>query len=251
MNSATSSLLEKLNKINDENAIAVFVPSASKEIKFKTLNIKQQKNLIKTAMDGAAAGATLNQQLNDIIITNSSEKIDFKVYDRYAIIIALRIATIGEIINSDKEEINLSKVLKQNIKKYKQKVFDHTSEIDYHKIKVSLELPALEKDSKINDKFIKFAKMRENNENYGDAIGNLYVYEIVKFIKSIQIKGETDIYNFDSLNIKDCFDIVENLPVGLNTKIIEYIESVREIENSFLETENGNVEINAAFFSKA
>ncbi|MGA1048474.1 MAG: hypothetical protein ACO3UU_10705 [Minisyncoccia bacterium] len=62
---------------------------------------------------------------------------------------------------------------------------------------------------------------------------------------------EDDIYNFETISIKDCIAIVESLPVALNTNIISYIESIREIENSFLETEIGQLEINAAFFTKA
>ena len=65
-----STLLDKLSKINNENTISIFVPSVGKDVKFKSLNIKQQKDLIKTAMDGAASGATLNQELNSIIIDN-------------------------------------------------------------------------------------------------------------------------------------------------------------------------------------
>jgi hypothetical protein len=227
------------------------VPSIGKEASFKLLNIKQQKDLIKTAMDGAAAGATLNQVLNEIIVTNSIEKIDFKIYDRYAIIIALRAAIIGDAFNHKGKEIKLSEIHKQNIKNYKQKVFKEKESISYHTINTSLELPTIEKDSKINEKFIKFAKNKENSDNYGDAIGNLYIYEIIKFIKSIQIDGEDTVYDFDTISIKDCAAIVESLPVGLNTKIIEYIESIRDVENGFIETENGQIEINAAFFTKA
>jgi hypothetical protein len=242
-----SSLLEKLSKISNENTISIFVPSANRDIKFKALNIKQQKDLIKTALDGAAAGATLNQALNDIIISNSTEQIDFKVYDRYAIIMALRSASIGDGF----KEIKLSKILKQCIKNYKEKKFEENKLIEYHSIKAQLELPTISRDSKINERFIKFATSRDNSENYGEAVGNLYVYEIIKFIKSIQIDGEEGIYEFSNISVKDCIAIVESLPASLNTKIIEYIESIRAIENGFIETENGQIEINAAFFTKA
>lgn len=246
-----SSLLDKLNKINSDNAVNVFVPSINKEIKFRPLNIKQQKDLIKTAMDGAAAGATLNQVLNDIILSNATEQVEFKVYDRYAIILALRSAVIGDDYIHNENAIKLTKVLKQNIKEYKQRAFDETREIGYHTILTSLELPSIAKDVRVNERFVKNIKTRENSDNYGEAIGNLYVYEIIKFIKSIQIEGEDDIYDFESISLKDCVTIVESLPAGLNTKIIEYIESIREVENSFLETENGMIEISAAFFTKA
>lgn len=246
-----STLLEKLSKINSENTIGVFVPSLNREVKFTSLNIRQQKDLIKTAMDGAAAGATLNQIFNEIILSNSTEQIDFKVYDRYAIMIALRLSDIGDNFTFKGEDIKLSKTLKQNIKEYKAKVFKEQEEIVYHTIKASLQLPTIVKDSKINERFIKFAKSKDNSENYSEAIGNLYVYEIVKFIKSIQIEGDEGVYDFDSLAIKDCVAIVESLPANLNTKIIEYIEGIRNIENGFLETENGPIEISAAFFTKA
>jgi hypothetical protein len=246
-----SALLDRLSKINNENTISIFVPSVKRDINFKSLNIKQQKDLIKTAMDGAAAGATLSQELNNIIISNSTEDIDFKVYDRYAVIVGLRAAVIGDKFKQDELILDLSKTLKQSIKKYKQKTFSDTESIEYHTIKVELELPSIKKDSKINEKFIKFAKSNNNSENYGEAIGNLYVYEIIKFIKSIQIQGEDDICNFDTISTKDCIAIVESLPATLNTDIINYIESIRDIENVFLETENGQLEINAAFFTKA
>jgi hypothetical protein len=244
-------LLDKLNKINNDNAISIFVPSVNKEIKFKPLNIKQQKDLIKTAMDGAAAGATLNQTLNDIIVTNALEQITFKVYDRYAIIIALRSAIIGDVYMHGDGEVKLSTILKQNIKDFKQKTFVESAKIDYHTIIASIELPSIAKDIKINERFIKNVKIKENSDNYGEAIGNLYVYEIVKFIKSLQIEGDDEIYDFENLSLKDCVAIVESLPAGLNTKIIEFIEGIREIENGFLQTENGMVEISAAFFTKA
>jgi hypothetical protein len=246
-----STLLEKLSKISNENTISVFVPSANRDIKFKALNIKQQKDLIKTALDGAAAGATLNQVLNDIIISNSTEQFEFKVYDRYAIIMALRSASIGDSFIHKSEDVKLSKILKQCIKTYKQKKFEESVLIDYHIIKAQLELPTISRDSKINERFIKFAKSRDNSENYGEAVGNLYVYEIIKFIKSIQIEGEEEVYEFENISVKDCAAVVESLPASLNTKIIEYIESVRAIENGFIETENGQLEISAAFFTKA
>ncbi|MGA1048475.1 MAG: hypothetical protein ACO3UU_10710 [Minisyncoccia bacterium] len=140
-----STLLDKLSKINNENTISIFVPSVGKDVKFKSLNIKQQKDLIKTAMDGAASGATLNQELNNIIVSNSTEDIDFKIYDRYAIIVGLRAAVIGEEYKQKDQSINLLKELKQNIKKYKQRAISEPEAIQYHTIKVDLELPSIDK----------------------------------------------------------------------------------------------------------
>lgn len=249
--SQASSLIEKLAKINDENTIDVFVPSLNKSIKFKSLNIKQQKELIKTSMDGAASGATLNQTFNNIIIDNSTEQVDFKIYDKYAIIIALRAAIIGPEYSVKDRPVNLIDELKNNIKRFKALKFENGCALKYHTIGVDLELPNLKKDLEINDKFIKTSKDL-NDSNFSDAIGKLYIYEIIKFINYIKLDGEeSEEYVFNNISIKDKISIVESLPVALNTQIIEYIESIRDIENLFLSAGDDKIEINAAFFTKA
>jgi hypothetical protein len=53
------------------------------------------------------------------------------------------------------------------------------------------------------------------------------------------------------MSILDCVKIVESLPISTNKKIIDYIESIRDIENLYLETSSGDIEIDASFFSVA
>jgi hypothetical protein len=103
--SISSDLLDKLNKINEESSVQIFVPSIGREVKFKPLNIKQQKDLIKTSMDGAISGASLSQVINNIILNNTEEQIDFKVYDRYAIAMGLRSCTIKDSYRHINKEI--------------------------------------------------------------------------------------------------------------------------------------------------
>lgn len=246
--SISSDLLDKLNKINEESSVQIFVPSVGREAKFKPLNIKQQKDLIKTSMDGAISGASLSQVINNIILTNTEEQINFKVYDRYAIAMGLRSCTKDSYRHKNKE-IKLSKVIETGIKKFQKHTLKDTLDIDFHNIKITLQIPSLHRDIQVNEEFIKDIKNRSQEVNYGDILGDLYIYEIVKFIKNISI--EDDICELDNLSVKDCIHIVENLPVALNSQIIEYIQSTREMENIFITLENGIIEINTTFFTRA
>jgi hypothetical protein len=245
-----SDIINKLNKINEENSVEIFVPSVGRKVKFKPLNIKQQKDLIKTTMDGAAAGASLSQVLGSIIITNTEEDISFKIYDKYAIIVGLRSSTICDTYNHLNNNIKISKALEKNIKKFQQKDLEKECIIDSNTIKIILEVPSIERDMQINEQFIGGVKRLPKNTDYGSILGELYVYEIIKFVKSLQIDG-SDNYIFESLGLKDCVSVVESLPVSINSQIIEYIQKVREIENIFIEIENGLMEINTSFFTSA
>jgi hypothetical protein len=243
-------IISKLNKINEENSVEVFVPSIGRKAKFKPLNIKQQKDLIKTTMDGAASGASFSQVLGSIIITNAEEDIPFKIYDRYAIIVGLRGRTISDTYNYLNKDIKISKVLEKNIKKFQQKPIEGEHTIEYDTLKIVLEIPSIERDMQVNEQFISNTKHQPKNTDYGSILGELYIYEIIKFIKSLQIDSG-DNYLFESLSLKDCISIVESLPVGANSQIIEYIQKVREMENIFIELENGLMGINTSFFTRA
>jgi hypothetical protein len=247
--SISSDLLNKLNKINEESSVRVFVPSIGREAKFKPLNIKQQKDLIKTSMDGAISGASLSQVINNIIISNAEEQINFKVYDRYAIAVGLRSCAIKDLYNYKGKEIKLSKVVEKGIKSFRQYSLKDTQNIDFHNIKITLEIPSLQRDIQVNGEFISNVKNQSQGVDYGDILGNLYIYEIIKFIKNVSIEDNN--CDFNNISVKDCLSIVENLPVSLNAQIIEFIQATREVENIFIALENGIIEINATFFTRA
>jgi hypothetical protein len=242
-------LLDALHKINKENSVDIFVPSLNKKVKFKPLNIKQQKDLIKTTLAGATSTALFSQVLNNIIISNAEELNTFKIYDRYAIALGLRAYTINDTYKYKNESVNLIKFIDKSIKKFQQCNISNTQELNYHTIKISLKIPTLDRDILVTEKFINDNKYIKHT-NYSDIIGDLYIYEVVKFIESIQV-GEGDTFNFADLPIENCVAIVENLPVNLNTQIIDYIQTVRSAENIFVELENGSIEINTSFFTRA
>ena len=63
---SVGNILNKLKEINNSNLVSVYVPSAQKQMSFTPLSVKQQKDLIKSGLDGALAGVTISNIINDI-----------------------------------------------------------------------------------------------------------------------------------------------------------------------------------------
>ena len=83
MSKNVSSFLTKLDKLNDKT-IDVFVPSLNKKVPTKPLNLKQQKDLISSILDGIRGTLDFSKTLNKII-TDNTGLTDLKVYDKLLI----------------------------------------------------------------------------------------------------------------------------------------------------------------------
>ena len=93
MSKNVASFLTKLDKLN-ENTIDVFVPSLKKKVSTKPLNLKQQKDLISSVLDGLKGTLDFSRTLNKIIIQNSGIN-DLKIYDKIPFIVTMRKNALG------------------------------------------------------------------------------------------------------------------------------------------------------------
>jgi len=243
-------ILSKLNEINNANLVSVYVPSAAKEVSFKPISVKQQRDLIKSGLDGTLSGITISNIINQIILDNSVEDLEFLVTDKYPIILALRRQSFGSVVNlkqEDKEQIfDLDVILSDKL------IYDYPTEVQIPlggtSLKAYLKIVSLANDIKINN--IQLEKTRKNkNEEISDTVGSLFVYEIVKFVSKIEIE-EDNIVDMSNIPIKDRLTIIENLPATLNNEILNYIQKFRKHESEYI-TINGEVlSIDARLFSK-
>ena len=244
------SILSKLRNVNSSNLISVYIPSAGKEMTFTPLSVKQQKDLIKSSMDGNLAGITFSNIINQIVLDNSTEKYKFLVTDRYPILISLRKQSFGgEFTLKDEEKstvFDLDVILKRQLKFSEpnsvQILLDKTS------LKVNVDIISIEDDIKINNFQIEKLKKTKDNEDISETVGSLFVYEILKFVSKLSIDDEeVDLVN---MPIKDRVSVIESLPVTLNNEVLSYIQSLRGEENEYI-TINGQVlPLDPRFFSK-
>jgi hypothetical protein len=244
-----SSILSKLNDLNNSNLISVYVPSAKKEMQFKPLSVKQQKDLIKSGLDGALAGITISNIIGEIILDNSVDKYDFLVTDKLPILLALRKQSFDNIFTlkeGDEEiEFNLDDILKNEL----NYSFDTQVEIKLANSEVvaHVDVIKIQDDIKINQ--YQLEKLRKNkDEAISETVGSMFIYEIIKFVTKILIGNDT--LDLTTLSIKDRLTVIESVPVTLNNSILEYIQQFRKEEAEYVTIDGKVLPIDARLFAK-
>lgn len=251
-------LLQKLQELG-QKTIDVYVPSQKKLVKFKPLNIKQQKDVIKASLDKNIPGVSFNQVLNSIISTNLIDQ-NFQplVSDRPSIAIALRKDIFGTKIknaiktadlNDESGEFDIENIVNLN----------HPLDLPPNKtinvgtLSVGIKIPTLSDDNKVNKEIQKNLSHLVDKENtLKEVIGELFVYEIAKFVDFIEVAGVERV-NFQDLTVPSQIKLLENLTADVNKQIMDYIEEVRVFEKKYLSFTQNNTEyiinLDAAFFN--
>jgi hypothetical protein len=244
-----NSVISKLQKLNNSNLVKVYVPSAKKVMEFTQLSVKQQKELIKTGLDGAISGVTISNIMSQIILDNSVETYDFLTVDKFPIILALRRVSFGETVkvkDDDKETtFNLGDILDNNLKF--EDDFVKTLSFKDEELEISLSVPSLKLDIKANDQQISTFKKNKDAE-ISDTVGSLFIFEIAKFVNKVKVGGEE--MDLTSLQFKDRVSVIESIPAYLSNKILDYIQGFRKTEMDYV-TVNGDVlPVDARLFAK-
>ena len=244
MSSNAKSFLSKLKDLNDSNTVTVKVPSTGKKAEFKLASVSQQKALIRTAFDGLDGVINRTKATNSIIIDNAVEAAEYLIIDKPAILVALRKESIGSTIKINDKEYDLN-VLPE-IKKSDVKL---TDSIEHDGITVNLKVPTLAVDSEVTDKLAKeFAKIQDPEEKIKQSVDIVVAFESAKYVDTITV-GEDEIA-FADISVKERRDIINNLPLAINNKIVEYIASIKDVLDKALTVdEEVVIDFDASFLS--
>jgi len=224
MDDNVKNFLDKIQEIK-EKKIKVEVLSTGKEIDSTPLSFKQQKDLISTIADGTIGTLRFQKIINQIIIDNTGDSL-LRVTDKLPIILKLRSESIGKDVKIGDEKVDLDKIIAKILKSKKIK----QSETISGDIKVNLEVPLLTQENAIIQATIDAIK--KDGDDMGKNIGSAYTYEIVKYIREIEFDGGSII--FIDIPIKDRVKIVDNLPISINQKVIDFIQNINKIEKEWL-----------------
>jgi len=251
MSTNINDILKQLDSLNESTGIDVYIPSLKKTIKFKNLNLKQQKDLLKSSVDETLTKLSFIVNFFNIIHDNVIDKIDVDslyAFDRSAIAIALRANGLNsEYVNGD-TTINLHDVIKDISAISVTDSF--TSNIEAGDISIDLEVPRLGYDREISNLTINKLKTIQDRD-IKSLVGELFVYEIVKYIKTVTFKLPTgnEAVPFNTLKIDEKISLIEKIPSTLTNKILQFIKKYRDIESKFTTYGDISIEIDGSFFS--
>ena len=235
--------LADLKQVGEANTISIKVPSTNKKATFKQFNVTQQKKLLRSALDGVEGSIETGSIFNNIIKDNCDKDIEFLLCDRSHLLLELRKGSIGDKFSIEEKQYDLS-----TLKPYDIKEIELKRKFEVNGIEVSLRVPTLDTDTKLNTKLIaEFNKLTDSQKQV-QSIELVLIYEIVKYIDSIKI-GDIAI-NFDDISVYESVSIVNELPLALNNIIIDFITGIKKVEEESLTFEDGKViEIDAGFLA--
>ena len=227
-----------LNTIKENKTYISAKTADGKTVSLSPLTLSQQKQIIETAGDPTLSILTFNKLFYNILKTNLvEENIDnYNTIDRVCFTLALRGHLSDKVELEDNSTISISDILERNDTLIKV-IEDKT--ITAGEFVFECSAPTLEIDNKINELILKKYK-KVSDENITTLIADLYVYEILKFIKTLSV-GERQI-NFRD-NYTKSLEILGNIDSKHLSQIADYINEVREAEALYSKIPEGDTNI--------
>jgi len=245
-------ILKQLDTLNETTGIDVYIPSLKNSVKFKNLNLKQQKELLKSSVDESLTKLAFIVNFYNIIQDNIIDKINvnsFYTFDRIAIALSLRANGLDSNLTLGDTVIDLNDLInKVSAVHVDSNILSKTVEID--NFAVELEVPHLNVDRDVSQVTINKLKNLQSND-IKTLVGELFVHEIIKFVKTVTFKSETidQAVSFSSIKVEDRLAIIEKFPSTLTSKILEFVKTYRDFESQFTTVGDNSIEIDGSFFS--
>ena len=233
-------IIVNLKEHNTTNTVQIWVPSLNREAFFTPLTVTQQTDIISAiGFDGVISPLTITRAINQIVMDNCIEdNTEFKVYDKYHVLLGLRIAALGDKVENE-PNITLSVP--------KTKAPEKTFTITEDDINITCIVPSLDNENKLVTKLI--TEIKNNNiKDSGELVNLLYIGEIIKFISEVSVGNETVIFN--DIQYKDRKEVVKILPLSINNKIIQLIQDIRSVESECLAIGDKKLTIDQLFITK-
>lgn len=231
MSDSFDTLLKQIE--STKKNIVAFSPTLQKDIELKPLTIDQQSVIIDSISDISTLQVNpiylivkFNTNFNNIIKDNVDKDIfhSLTTVDRVNIILYFR-NDVSDSVELDGEEINLQKIIDRN------RNIDNVQTqkiIEKDGFKFDVSIPKLSDDSEVNRIL---AKKIKENPSTNSIVGDIYLYEILKFVNSIQFEdGEVVKIQKNYKNLQ----LLKKINLSTLRPVIEFIEEVRTYEEKFI-----------------
>ena len=133
--------------------------------------------------------------------------------------IELRKASLGNIVTQNDKQYDLNLI---DINKCISNIPNDWPEFSFTEkgITITCNCPSIRAENKFLEFVNNDIKKISNEKSPAELISVMYAAEICKFITSLSIDDETIL--FDNINYGDRKTIVDNLPIEVNQKVLDY-----------------------------
>jgi hypothetical protein len=241
MSSNFNDIISVLDAINKEVTIPVFVPSLNREVRFKNTNTGQQKSILKAAVDNPIFQTRFTIALYNLIQENCIEKDivpSLTTIDSIAIALQIRMATSGPVFKvtqgNNTYTVNLQSVV-DKLKLVQTPLPESVADAQFTVIvgaPLLVEQYNLEKqlrEKSLNDQQIASTQLT-------DTIGDAFIGEVSKFIKSITVfhNNQEQQIDYKQLPFAKRHAILEKLPTTAVKGVLKYMEKYVSIQKDIL-----------------
>lgn len=257
--SSNKEFLDLLNSVVEEKKFTETLTD-SKEYSFKQLNTSQLRDLIKSVVDSPLTQAVFNTTLSKLFkdsLLDKPEK-EFNTIDRILFLLGARINAISEdfTIEVDSETKEKKTV---NLTIYKNKLLEMSLEADLftsrthteNELVVEYGVPSLETEDKLNKEIYNNDKFKidlDKQEDFRNLIGDLFINELAKCIKSLKIKDKE--LKLSSVSFNERIKIVESLPAQAISAALSFVEEYKKvIKDALSVTPDVAIPIDGSLFS--
>ena len=159
--------------------------------------------------------------------------------------INLRKEALGNIVNVEQETVELQRIL-NNLENIPFKLKPERS-VKYKNLKINLEVPTLSQENTI------LSNCEQHLETESDTlkndVGQLYIYEIVKYIKSVEMDDES--VDMSEIRISERIKLIESLPLAAYKQIAKFMQDIDNYQNDVLTVDDYELAVDPLFFDNS
>lgn len=236
--SNVNNFVSVLNSIAEKTSINVYLPSLKREVRFKTINAKQHKDMYSCLRDNKVYNTNFIITTYNIIKNNCLEPEvvnQINIIDKTYILLALRKSTLGPIIKN--RNINFDECLNSA----NTIVLPDEEMLLIGEIKIVTQIPLLEETYKMEIELR--GTLQEKKITIETLTEELIINSCCKYIKEVWINDKS--LNVKAFNYKDRLTIVENLPAIALTSLQEFAKKISTLQDNIT---NNQFYINTDFF---
>jgi hypothetical protein len=238
-------LLDAVKGASISQPVSIYVPSINKNLLFKPLTAKQQKDLIKTAADKNLSAISFLDAINTTIANANIIPDSILVSDRIYVIVMLRALTMSATYKYKNTTYDL-KALNNNKIPFPENL--KTTAIVSPELSITCRIPTLKIDSMYNAAIF---KNNTEKKSASDTLGDLFIYEVLKYIEKIESPISAINVTLSDLSILQQYQLLEHIPSIYYNQIVDYIDKINNASKELFKIgdEYIDIDLDQSFFT--